>query len=88
MLDKIDELRSLAREAAIFAQSKFDEPIISLMWMRDGKLVLTLYAPSLKLNDGKKNHEYISESIEALNSRVEEIINKAKSELYKKNQIT
>jgi len=85
MISKIDELRSLAKEAAIIARSTFDEPMVSLMWMRDGKVVLTLYAPSLNLNDGKKNHEYISDSIEALNIRIDDVINKIKSELYKKN---
>jgi hypothetical protein len=85
MLAKLDELRSLAKEAAILAQSKYDEPMLNLMWMRDGRVSLILYAPSLKLNDGKKNHEYISESIDALILRIDDIISKIKSELYKKN---
>jgi hypothetical protein len=86
MINKIEELRSLAKEAAIISRSKFDEPMVSLMWMRDGKVALTLYAPSLNLNDGRKNHEYVSESIEALAVRIDDVITKVKSELYKKNQ--
>jgi hypothetical protein len=85
MISKIDELRSLAKEAAIISRSRFDEPMISLMWMRDGKVALTLYAPSLNLNDGKKNHEYVSESLEALAVRIDDIINKVKSELCEIN---
>jgi hypothetical protein len=85
MLEKIDELRLLAREAAIKARSPFDEPTLNVMWLRDGKVILTLYAPSLTLHDGKKNHEYVSECVDTLTLKIDDIINKAKSELYEKN---
>jgi ribosome-associated translation inhibitor RaiA len=84
MIEKIEELKILAKEAALLAKSKFDEPIINLMWMHNGEIVLTLYAPSLRINAGEKNHEYIEKSINALAGKLDSIINKVKSERYKK----
>ncbi len=86
MISKIDELRSIAREAAIISRSKLDEPTINLMWLRDGRISLTLYAPSLVLNDGRKNHDFIVHSIDALSDLLDTIINKAKSELCEKHK--
>jgi len=85
MINKIEELRALAKEASIIARSKFDEPVIHLMWMTDGKIVLTLYSPSLHLNNGKNNHEYVSKSVNGLLDKIDTIINDVKSELYEKN---
>ena len=84
MIAKVDELRSLAIEAAIGARSRLDEPIINIMWLRDGRISLTLYAPSLALSDGKKNHELVAPSLDALTFLLEGMISKAKSELYEK----
>jgi len=88
MITKVEELRSIAREAAIVSRSNLDEPIINIMWMRDGRISVTLYAPSLVLHDGKKNHEIIAPSMDALTLLLDEVITKAKSELYKKNPIS
>jgi len=86
MLEKIDELRSIAQEAALLCGSRYDEPVVNVMWLRHGEIVLTLYAPSLNLNDGKRNHEYMSNSLEGLIVKIDDVITKAKSELYKKIQ--
>jgi len=86
MITKLDELRLIAREAAIISRSGLDEPIITIIWMRDGKISVTLYAPSLVLDDGKKNHEFIASSIDALNTLLDRIISKAKLELSEKHK--
>jgi len=86
MIDKIDELRLIAKEMAIASRSTVDEPLINMMWTRNGMISLTLYAPSLVLNDGKKNHEFMAPSVDALILKLNNAISKAKSELYEKHK--
>jgi len=85
LMEKVEDLHSLLRDAALMKHSIFDEPLISIMFTNKKHVVLTIYAPSVSLDDGKRNHEYQFSSLDALETKVDELITFAKSESYKKS---